>query len=89
MTTYNGWKNKETWLVNLWLGDYLATLQEEGHAMTADLIEGVTLEAIADVEGRDAFKPRENGFLLDMLNCALGEVDYDELAAHYADEVAA
>ena len=26
--TYNGWKNKETWLVNLWLGDVLGRMDQ-------------------------------------------------------------
>lgn len=89
MADYNGWKNKETWLVNLWLGDYFASLQEDGEKITAALIESVTLEFAHDAYGRDSGKTVESGFLLDMLNCALGEIDYRELAAHYADEVAA
>ena len=81
MTGYNGWKNKETWLVNLWLGDTFADMQEEGHRITADLIESMVQEFIGDIDGKSV----ENGFLIDMLNCALGEIDYRELAANYAD----
>jgi hypothetical protein len=81
MTDYNGWKNKETWLVNLWLGDTFAVMQEDGHQITADLIESMVQESIGDIDGKSV----ENGFLIDMLNCALGEIDYRELAAFYAD----
>ena len=81
MTGYNGWKNKETWLVNLWLGDVFASMQEDGEAVTADVIESVVQECIGDIDGKSV----ENGFLVDMLNCALGEIDYRELAANYAD----
>ena len=84
MTGYNGWKNKETWLVNLWLGDTFADMQEEGHRITADLIESMVQEFIGDIDGKTV----ENGFLVDMLNCALGEIDYRELAANYADDMA-
>ena len=85
MADYNGWKNKETWLVNVWVGDYIAQLHEDGEKITADLIESVVTEALGDIDG----KSLENGFLIDMLNCALGEIDYHELASHYADEVEA
>lgn len=85
MADFNGWKNKETWLVNLWLGDYFAALQEDGETITADLIESVVEESFGDLSDKSV----ESGLLCDMLNCALNEIDYRELAAHYADEVAA
>lgn len=81
MTDYNGWKNKETWLVNVWLGDNLAMMQEEGYSITPDVIEELVQECIGDIDGKSV----ENGFLIDMLNCALGEIDYRELAAHFQD----
>jgi hypothetical protein len=77
MSGYNGWKNKETWLVNLWLGDYFTDLQEEGHPITEDYIREMVEEFTED---------KLEGFLADMLNCALGEIDYRELAAHYVAE---
>ena len=79
MSGYNGWKNKETWLVNLWFGDYFTDLQEEGQNITEDYIREMVEEFTAD-------KLEGNGFLVDMLNCALGEIDYRELAAHYVAE---
>ena len=84
MTGYNGWKNKETWLVNLWLGDELAMMQEDGYSIGPDAIEELVQTAIGDIDGKTV----ENGFLVDMLNCALGEIDYRELAANYADDMA-
>ena len=65
MADYNGWTNKETWLVNLWLGDYLQQELEDVNEITAAHIKEV---------------------VTDLLNCALGEVNYDEIAAHYARE---
>jgi hypothetical protein len=79
MADYNGWKNKETWLVNLWLGDTFAAMQEDGEKITAEWIEAYIQEVIFD------FEETASGFLRDMLNCALGEIDYHEIAAHYAD----
>ena len=37
--SFNGWANKETWLVNVWLGDDLQAHKDEGEALTADYIE--------------------------------------------------
>jgi len=80
---YNGWINKETWLVNLWLGDMFTEDQEAGTEITADYIEQLVDEmASALLDGPDA-----NGFMTDLLNCALGEIDYHELAEHYDEEV--
>ena len=80
--SYNGWSNKETWLVNLWLGDGLTMDQEAGYEITADYIEQMVDEMaslLLDV-------PDANGFMTDLLNCALGEIDYHELAEHFVEE---
>lgn len=81
MTDYNGWKNKETWLVNLWLGDLFADYQEDGLEVTPEFVQHCVEEAIGNFDGKSV----ENGFLIDMLNCALGEIDYREIAAYYQD----
>lgn len=81
MADYNGWKNKETWLVNLWLGDAFAAMQEDGEKITADFVRAYVEEMMGDLSAKSV----ENGFLVDLLNCALGEIDYHEIAAHYAD----
>lgn len=74
---YNGWKNKETWLVNLWVGDFLTMDQEDGIKIDAAYIEQVVEDHIED---------SGSGFVGDMLNCALCEIDYDELASHFVEE---
>ena len=82
--SYNGWSNKETWLVNLWLGDMFTEDQEAGTEITADYIEQLVDEmASALLDGPDA-----NGFMTDLLNCALGEIDYHEVSEHFVEEVA-
>ena len=78
--SYNGWKNKETWLVNLWLGDSLTMDQESGFEITADYIEQLVDDIIADSGARGS------GFVTDLLNCALGEIDYQEIAEHFVEE---
>ena len=78
--SYNGWSNKETWLVNLWLGDFLTMDQEDGINIDAAYIEQVVEDRIEESGSR------VNGFVGDILNCALGEIDYDELASHYEED---
>lgn len=78
--SYNGWTNKETWLVNLWIGDSLTMDQEAGHDITAAYIEQIVEDLIEDSGSR------VNGFVREMMNCALGEIDYAELASHYEED---
>lgn len=82
---YNGWTNKETWLVNLWLGDMFTEDQEAGIEITADYIEQ-TVDDMVD-QAMDQEAGTFNGFVKDLLNCALGEIDYHEIAEHYEEEV--
>ena len=70
-TTYNGWRNRETWLVNLW---FLDCIEEP---MTADSIRSMVEEALDDaLTSTGAMK----GFITDMMNDYL--IDWEELAAH-------
>lgn len=79
--SYNGWKNKETWLINLWLRDRFDMDKEDGIEISADYIQEYVEEmASALLEGPDA-----NGLLADLLNCALGEIDYREIAECYQE----
>ena len=78
----NGWKNKETWLVNLWLGDSLALDYDALVSITPEYIEALVVEMVEQVtQGSD----HEN-LIIDLLNSALIEIDYRELAAHYNDD---
>jgi hypothetical protein len=76
--SYNGWKNKETWLVNLWLGDWLTCEQEEGQEISAEYIESMVQDMLDNA--------KLDGFLSDMMNCAIGEIDWHEIASHYQNE---
>jgi hypothetical protein len=79
--SYNGWKNKETWLVNLWLGHMFAMDQEDGLEITPEYIEEQVQMQIDNT-----FLGGPDGFIGDLLNCALGEIDYYEIASHYVKE---
>ncbi len=74
--TYNGWTNRETWIVNLWLGDHIQELVEDGHVWDADALEDYVREMVG--------APTE-GVLADL--CGLYRVNWEELAQWYNEEV--
>ena len=76
----NGWKNKETWLVNLWLGDSFVEQMEDGQKITEGFIRE-TVEYLVDSTGHWC-----DPMVRDLLNCALSEIDYRELAKHYLSD---
>lgn len=78
---YNGWTNYETWLVNMWFGDVFADMQNEGQDTSADALEAFVLEMLES----DGQLP-ETGFAADIMNAALREVDWEDLASHYEAE---
>ena len=70
-TTYNGWRNRETWLVNIW---FLDCIEEP---MTADSIRSMVDEALDEaLTSTGSIK----GFITDMMNDDC--IDWDQLAAH-------
>ena len=77
----NGWSNKETWLVNLWFGDNLSVLVDDGFTVDAAFIEQHVDEVI-----EHSLNAPLSGFVNDMLNSALGRVNYWELGEHYDDD---
>lgn len=79
---YNGWSNYETWLVNLWYGDVFTDMQNDGNVIDAEYIQSF-VEQMLDTDG--AHCP-PYGFAADIMNAALREVDWEELAEHYAVE---
>jgi hypothetical protein len=76
----NGWKNRETWLVNLWFGDTFTNDVEDGNIVTADYIRTFVEEYVDEMLGTSYGV----GFIRDMMD--MGAIDYDELASHYVTE---
>lgn len=77
---YNGWANRETWLVNIWFGDGFQMELEDGVEISADYIRDTVENYLDEIIGRgDGF-----GFVRDMMD--LNVIDYDELASHYETE---
>lgn len=76
---YNGWTNKETWLVNVW---YMDSMPE--YFADADQYEvtAVELEEAVKyiVEECEALSQLPAGLLSDFINTCWGEVNWHELA---------
>lgn len=66
----NGWRNRETWLINLWF-EYVD--QEE-----LDSIKQMIDEELDDLQGKLP------DYMIDLLgvNFIMNEIDWDELAGH-------
>lgn len=79
---YNGWTNKETWLVNLWIGDNLAEIQGEGTEVSGQTVKAIVIDWLDYAQGNDV----ESGLLVDLLNCALGHINWEEVASHYKND---
>ena len=86
MEGYNGWKNYETWCVNLWLtNDEWA----ESELRMLSQISGVSVGHRADRveemvnEMRYAVLQGEASMFTDLLNGALGSVDWREIVENH------
>jgi hypothetical protein len=76
MGKYNGWTNRETWLVDVWFGDSFLHLHEDGHKITKDFIRQ-EVELYLDEKGA------MSGFIYDMMDMAA--INWEELANHYVE----
>ena len=85
-TTYNGWKNKETWLVNIWYMDSMPEYfseMEQYYVDPKELEEAVTYIA----EECEALSSLSSGLLADFISTCWGEVDWHSLAEHLNDNL--
>lgn len=82
---YNGWANKPTWSVGLWLnnsqGDYRHWSERAEHLTTEELAEEIQ-QAVE--EG----SPTADGASLysDLMTGSLGQVDWKEVAESFQEE---
>lgn len=78
---YNGWTNKETWLVNVWyldgMPDYFAD-SGQYEVDPSDLEESIRFIA----EESEALSQLPSGLLSDFINDAWSEVNWSELSEH-------
>jgi hypothetical protein len=102
-TTYNGWTNYETWLVNLWMDNEQGS-QEYFRETAREIYEcphnpyraHMTRAADAGLAFADWLKAyhEENrpemptcGVYHDLLSGALSEVNWNEIARHYIEAI--
>jgi len=78
MSDYNGYTNRETWLINLYLGEYFQEVANDGEHLMADYIESTVWDMLGEANIPDIFK--------DMID--LGAVNWRELAELYLSEAA-
>lgn len=97
--TYNGWTNYETWATNLWLdGDeYIQEMAQKAYD-DADADSFFTKEERALIDLSDSLKDyveelqemdehKPSGLFADLLNSAMSEIDYRDLAESYLSDV--
>ena len=87
LDTYNGWKNRETWLVNLWLtneqGPYntLVEIAESDCELyeKANQLKQFVYELCMGPES--VINGQANGLVCDLVNQSLNDVDYREIVS--------
>ena len=76
---YNGWTNKETWLVNVWYMDSMPDYFADCEQFEVDAHE--LEEAVKYIsEECEALSSLPAGLLSDFINTCWGEVNWHELA---------
>lgn len=92
-TTYNGWTNYETWLTNLWFDEFnFEDYVNDGtfDDMDKDDVLIWVTDYIKDFidEFIESMTPNgTHGFIKDMINSAIQEIDYRDIAEHYVDDI--
>jgi hypothetical protein len=86
--TYNGWTNRETWLVHLWLSNEPATYEtarELARTSQSDLAAGTAIHVW--LMGDDAPWPiPTTGLLTDLIGQALYRVDWRAIGRAFREE---
>jgi hypothetical protein len=93
-TKYNGWTNYETWLCNLWFDnfefsemlDMFNSCEDKGDILNT--IEDYIKDYVEEFVEYSLAPGDAHGFVHDMLNAAISEIDFRDIAEHYVDDVA-
>lgn len=82
-TTYNGWSNQQTWNVGLNYGEIFANMAEKQEFDDVDHLEDAFESIVFELEFENGNLP-ENGMARNIVETYLNQVDFRELAEHYA-----
>lgn len=83
-TKYNGWTNYETWLVNLWTGEYLYDIIREYEAEEREDLDALAdfcQEVVHDLLADSGHLP-ESGLAADIVLSFLRAANWREIAEH-------
>lgn len=89
--TCNGWSNWATWNCNLWIDDFtdqaIECIKDNWDKEDPDNIASAT-SILADMIEQTVteFMPKIEGFYADMLNSAMHDINYREIAEHYISD---
>lgn len=89
--TYNGWTNWETWIVNLWMDNDQKLYEYYGEMARAEVSKNkksATFKLSLALDKQfDEWMPEVEGPYHDLLNGAVREVNWHEIARHLVERV--
>lgn len=86
-TTYNGWSNRETWVVNLWLNNEPYSYDMLQHILKAFDSTSEQAEELENcVRNDDNALLDEASMWSDLLSTSLGRVDWYEIVQNNQEE---
>lgn len=85
--TYNGWRNRETWLVPLWWNE--CPIESIEADTKEEAIESLAeqLESLFDELAEEALDSRKASLFSDLLQGACSRIDWREIAEHWIEDI--
>jgi hypothetical protein len=89
--TYNGWTNWETWIVNVWMDNDQKLYEYYREVAREEVLkdkESATYKLSITLRKQfDEWAPEIEGLYLDLLNGAMREINWREIARHLIEAV--
>ncbi len=92
-TTYNGWTNRETWLVGLWLANEESSYERSREVVRNAIADrkGVThvheaAQALRTLVEDEYVTPEPSGLMADLFGTAMARVNWEEVAKSILNE---